>query len=280
MAKRYAGADFGDFFIVALIAALAILVVVAIVKSSGSTWISSGASKLSEMLEGFGTPNVTLKCPQGYKFFNDAAGASFCCKGEVNPYTHTCAATSADGICAFAPGTPDPRGGATLPLCGAVIDTANAEARESFCPPRLQNYATSGKCCASSTSVDGTDCSPLDLADKNMYCVISGAPKAGEKLCANLKMEALGTCPTGLRKVGYELGERERARYGVETDGVVMPVCLGVDAVCIPDEAITELNKKGIFGDKNIATWKYSCSGYNTAVVRRDTTVAMDNTYV
>jgi hypothetical protein len=275
------GFDVGDVLIPALIMGLVILLLVAVIKSSRSTLLSNGVSKISEMLEGFNTtPNVTLKCPQDFTFFNDAAGASFCCKGEVNPYSHTCTAQGSNTMCAFAPNAPDPRGGGgILPLCGAVIDATNATARANFCPSRLQNYASQGKCCASATSVDGTDCSPLDLADKNMYCVIADA-KPGEQLCANLKMAEVGVCPAGLRKIGYELGERERARYGAATDGVIAPVCLGIDAVCIPDEAITELKKKGIYGDKDIAKWKYSCSGYNTTVVRRDTTVEMDNTYV
>jgi hypothetical protein len=235
--------------------------------------------------EGFAAAPVqtSLGCPAGYTFFNDSHGASFCCKGKVNPYSHTCEATAPNTMCAFQPKMKDPRGSGlpTLPLCAAIVDQVNRSAAETFCPRALSNYATVGKCCASGTDAEGRDCSPLDLADKQRYCVI-GTPAAGERSCANMRLAELGACPTGLQKITYALGEREARRYGPAVIGTEIPVCFGMDATCIPDEAITELQKQGIYRDKtNLRNWAYSSSGYKRLYVDRDLTGdEIDRTYV
>ncbi len=58
--------------------------------------------------EGFASSMLRCPTPE-YTFFNDSAGASFCCRGRVNPYTHQCGAVAEDDLCAFVTNTSDPR---------------------------------------------------------------------------------------------------------------------------------------------------------------------------
>ena len=273
-----------DYFTPALIAVVIFVVVFYILRRNDASPLAKGISWIANALEGFANAPVTtaVKCPTGFKFYNDATGRSMCCDGEINRYTHTCTPRSRGGICAFEPKVPDPRGPGfpTLPLCGAVVERVNFSNANSFCPRSLPNYATKGKCCASSTDMNGEDCSVLDLADKARYCVIKDA-RPGEPRCMNLKMADDSFCPTGMNKIVYPLGERERSRYGPAVDNTVIPVCTKLDATCIPDNVVKMLQAQGIYKDKkDLATWKYSCSGYDRIVNQRDLTAKMDNSYV
>lgn len=267
----------------AIIAVAIMLIVIYIVRRAGNSPVQSAFAWLSDKIEGFSaTPTTALKCPVGYKFFNDAAGGSFCCGGSVNRYSHTCEAAAPGRLCAFQPNTPDPRGAGLpkLPLCSAMMDQMNDSAQANFCPRDLPNYATKGKCCATSTDADGEDCSPLDLAIKTRYCVVKD-PKTGEQLCGNMKIAEMGTCPVGMSRMTYKLGEKEGRAYGAGAIGQAMPVCFSMDASCMPDEAIKEVQKKGIFKDKtNLANWRYACSGYKRRFIDKDMTGQMDMNYV
>ena len=273
-----------DFITPALIAVGIFLVVFYILRRNDANPLAKAITWVANAVEGFASGPVTtaVKCPIGFKFYNDATGRSMCCDGEINRYTHTCTPRTKGGICSFEPNVADPRGPGfpTLPLCGAVVERVNTTTANSFCPQNLPNYATKGKCCASSTDMNGEDCSPLDLADKGRFCVIKDV-RAGEPNCVNLKMADDASCPRGMNKVSYPLGERERRRYGPAVDGTVIPVCTKLDATCIPDSVVVALQKRGIYKDKkDLATWKYSCSGYDRVVNQRDLTAAMDNSYV
>lgn len=264
-------------------ALLLFLILYFILKRNDSSPLSKAIAWFSDKLEGFVsvTPSTAIKCPSGYKFFNDKSGASFCCAGKVNPYTHTCEAPAPGGLCAFQPNVQDPRGVGlpVVPLCSTTSEKMDETAAANFCPSGLPNYASKGKCCASATGVDGEDCSPLDLARKDGYCVIN-SPKPGEQSCTAMKMLEMGSCPSGTTRASYTLGNKERSRYGPSADGLQIPICFSMEGVCIPDEVIQKVQASGIYKDKNVDNWKYSCSGYKKIFVSKQIPSTMDMTYV
>lgn len=264
-----------------LTAIAVVLLVIYIVSRTESSPIAHFMQWISTHVEGFSSPVLdTPKCPIGYKFFNDAKGDSFCCGGQINPYSHTCLAKGIDSICAFKPNVPNPNGSGTLPLCSKLIRSNHATSQASNCPESLPNYANVGKCCYNPSDLDGNDCSKSDNADFSKYCKTSGPLQPGEQQCSALRMSEQAFCPTGLSKIKYTLGQRESAKYGKDATGINIPVCFGMDQTCIPDNVVSELQKYGIYGDKTSESWKYACSGWEKINVQRDLTGNMDSTYV
>ena len=215
--------------------------------------------------EGFQAPILTTpKCPSGYKFFNDKLGESFCCNGRINPYTHTCEAKGDTDLCAFKAQVKDPRNpSALLPYCNELITTQAVTAQNNFCPTSLPNYATIGKCCLSSTDLDGVNCNDFDTAHKKNYCIVTGAVAAGEQLCSALQRDEATMCPANLEKVEYTLGQKETTKYGNQVAGLKIPVCFTPESSCIADNVLSYAQEKGAWTDKNVATWKYSCVNWD-----------------
>ena len=232
--------------------------------------------------EGFQAPILTTpKCPSGYKFFNDKLGESFCCNGKINPFTHTCEAKGASDICAFKAQAQDPRNpAAKLPYCNDLIATQAATAQNNFCPGSLPNYATVGKCCLSSTDLDGVDCNEFDNAHKKNYCIVKGEVKVGEQLCSALQRDEATMCPANLVKVDYKLGAKEASKYGNKVAGLKIPVCFTPESSCIADNVLSYAQSQGAWTDKNEATWKYSCVNWDKVNVQRDLTGVSDTNYV
>lgn len=258
-----------------------VLLVIYIVSRTESSPIAKAMQWISTQVEGFEDPVLdTPICPLGFKFFNDSKGESFCCGGQINPYSHTCLSKAKDTLCAFKPDVPNPNGSGTLPLCSSLIQNIHKEAQKTNCPEGLPNYANIGKCCYNYSDLDGRDCNKSDNADVSKYCKIKGPLQPGEQLCSALRMSEKAACPSGLSKINYTLGERESTKYGMGANGVNIPVCFGMDQTCIPDNVVSELQKTGIYGDKNQDSWKYACSGWEKINVRRDLTGNMDSTYI
>jgi len=342
-----------------------LLVVVFIVMSKG------GLRSFLGGVEGFSAPPIpeSPQCPIGYKFFNDEQGASFCCRGSVNPYTHQCEAKVGEGrmetpykeylnqdsgggdiacyfdgrsvdfcknacdndpkcksynnihrggrqegcchkyisspispfpgggvdlyvkqekrfvpdnsLCAFEPNHADPRDPKkTLPLCSTLIENTHAK-NQAACPGNLPNYAMIGKCCQHNPDMDGFDCIASDNADTNKYCKIKGPLKPGERLCAEVDMLDSAVCPTQIpQKISYMTGSKEATAYGANAAGVSVPVCFGMNDVCIPDSAISYFQKEnGLYKDKNISNWSYSCSGWSNVNVNKDQATKMNTSY-
>lgn len=267
-----------------LYAALVVaLILVFVLSRKESSPFAKGAQWMSNLTEGFSVRVLqTPQCPFGYKFFNDARGDSFCCAGSVNPYSHRCTDTRVQGLCAFKPGQPDPRDPKrTLVLCSDLISSTARKDSSNFCPSSLPNFADIGKCCLTSPDMDGRDCSEVDNKDFKRYCRVSGTLLPGEQSCANLRLFDQTTCPKGLVKLSYPFGDREVAKYGQNAKNLQMPVCFGMDAVCMPDKAIQEVQRHGVFADKkDLASWKYACSGYEKRVIRRDMTGQYNEAYL
>jgi len=238
--------------------------------------------ELWKTLEGFQAPVVTTpQCPNGYKFFNDSGGESFCCKGTINPYTHACTATGTNDLCAFAPGTPDPRKpGSELSLCSKMIVQLHKANQDALCPASLPHYASKGKCCFSGTDLDGNDCVDYDNKDKGRYCILNGTPAAGEQLCSALKRDEVAVCPAGLQKTTYALGSKEVAKYGNKVNGLKIPVCFNPASSCIPESAIPYAQGQGAWADKNPATWAYACANWTKVNIDHDTTGKYDTNYL
>ena len=259
-------------------------VVLTIVLRDDKSFISKFAQMISRNIEGFATQPVmdSPRCPINYKFFNDRRGDSFCCRGSVNPYTHTCEVADEQALCAFRPNMPDPRNKhRILPVCASIITTNHVE-QQASCPGSLPNYASVGKCCLNNPDLDGLDCMPTDNKDFKKYCKLAGPLKPGEQLCSAINMTASITCPAEVPQiVWYKTGKREADAYGAKADNLMVPTCFGMNQVCIPDTAIEYYQKNnGLFKDKDIPTWAYSCSGWNTVNVTKDSTVQLDDTYI
>jgi hypothetical protein len=236
--------------------------------------------------EGFAS--TILQCPAGYRFMNGANGDSFCCRGTIDTYTHKCVSHKTpedNNLCAFAR-TADPMDSKQLlPLCSSLIETIATTGAANNCPAALPHFVTNGmgvdKCCRTASD-NLIDCSAADLKDKEGgYCIAKGAVEKGEKSCDELRMLEGAECPNGagFAKIMYPLGTREESAYGEKAKGRKVPVCTRVNDTCIPDAAITYLQGKGVFTDKNVNTWKWACGVWDRVVKRGDQTVQMVSTY-
>jgi hypothetical protein len=261
-------------------------IVLMIVLRDDKSFVSKIAQMISRNIEGF-APTPVLEnpqCPANYKFFTDRRGDSFCCAGSINRYTHRCEVGDAQGLCAFRPNMQDPRNRhRILPLCSSLI-AKNHTTQQRECPVSLPNYASVGKCCLNNPDFDGTDCIPSDNKDKKNYCKLQGPLAPGEQLCSQMNMmtSASMTCPKEIPQVVmYKTGAAEVAAYGSRAGNLPVPTCFGMNQVCIPDAAIQYYQKaNGLYKDKSIPTWKYSCSGWTTTNVTKDMTVKMDRSYL
>ena len=259
--------------------------VLAIVLREDNSLITKFVQMINRNIEGFAPTPVldSPRCPdKSYTFFTDKGGDSFCCRGRINPFTHTCEAADEFSLCAFRPGMTDPRNrNRILPLCSSMIKE-NHTIQQASCPGSLPNYASIGKCCLNNPDIDDYDCMPSDNKDFKKYCKLSGPLLPGEQLCSNVGMLETAKCPPQIPDmIRYTTGEREAAAYGAAANGVTVPVCLGMDNICIPDSAISNLQSTvGLYKDKNIDKWAYSCSGWKTVNVDKDMTVSMDKSYI
>jgi hypothetical protein len=261
-------------------------IVLAIVLRDDKSLISKFAQMISQNIEGFASQPVleSPRCPVNFNFFNDRRGDSFCCRGAINPYTHTCEAADEQALCAFRPNMPDPRNRhRTLPLCSSTI-TTNHTTQQQACPASLPNYASIGKCCLNNPDLDDYDCMPSDNMDKQKYCKLKGPLAPGEQLCSQINMmkSATSSCPAQIPQViMYKTGAAEVAAYGDKAGNLSIPTCFGMNEVCIPDNVIEYYQKNnGLYRDKNIPKWAYSCSGWSTVNVKKDMTINMDESYL
>lgn len=257
-----------------------------IVLRDDKSLVSKFAQMISRNIEGF-APGPVLespRCPPNYTFFTDRVGDSFCCADSINPYTHRCEVGDDNGLCSFRPDMPDPRNRhKILPLCSSLITEHHASQQEA-CPASLPNYASIGKCCLNNPDLDDYDCDPADNKDKSKYCKLNGPLAEGEQLCSALNMmtAAASSCPKEIPQVVmYKTGAAEANAYGSAASGLTVPTCFGMNTVCIPDNVIDYYQKNnGLYKDKDIPTWGYSCSGWSTVNVKKDQTVKMDNSYI
>ena len=274
-------AAFNFMPMIVIIAVLAVVGYLALRPDSSP--IAKGVQWISSQIEGFTAPILdTPKCPDGYRFFNDDIGESFCCKGNINPYTHRCESKDKNSLCSFKEGVKDPRkrDGSVLPSCNSMISRNHSDNQNKLCPGSKPNYASIGKCCTMNSDMDGYDCSDYDNADTSRYCVLGEPKKAGERRCSDLQMSEGVKCPDGMNISWYGLGQREAKKYGASANNTWLPVCMSIDHTCIPDSVLSHVQQtRGLYTDKKAEEWKYSCSGYNKRYVERDFTAQLDNSY-
>jgi hypothetical protein len=252
-----------------IVSLLVILVVIHIVTSK-----QNPIKQLISSIEGFQAPVVTsAQCPTGYKFFNDRDGASFCCNGKVDPFKHTCKPKDSNGLCSFIPTD-------GVPLCSSMIVDQHKTNQDALCPTSLPHYASKGKCCFSGTDLDGYDCVDYDNKNPSLYCVLNGTLKAGEQQCSVLQLTEKSSCPSGLQKISYTLGEKEAKKYGSVVSGMKIPVCFNPTGSCIPNNAVSYAQSKGAWTDKNPATWAYACTNWEKVNIDRDIVSGLETSYV
>jgi hypothetical protein len=216
--------------------------------------------------EGFASKVVaTPKCPNGARFFNDAKGDSFCCRGQVDAYKHTCSGTGYTDLCAHKSDVRDPRDHSrTLVECSTLIEREHSEDQSKFCPASLPHYGSIGKCCQSGTDMDNKDCIAYDNKDPKRYCKIRGPLAAGEQLCSDVMLYETTKCPTGLERILFTPTGQNARR---------LPACFSVQRNCVPDNVITQAKTDSIGSLKDVPNnWEYSCSQYDKVYVRRDMT--------
>jgi hypothetical protein len=220
----------------------------------------------SLVVEGFAAKIVaTPKCPAGARFFNDAKGDSFCCRGSVDPFKHTCSSTGMFDLCAHKADVPDPRNPAkTLIECASLIEREHQNDQSSFCPSSLPHYGSIGKCCQSGTDMDNNDCISYDNKDPKRYCKLRGPLGPGEQLCSDVKLYETTKCPSGLERISYmPTGQNSRR----------LPACFSIQRNCVPDNVIQAAKAEGIGNLKDVpANWEFSCGQYEKVYVRRDLT--------
>jgi hypothetical protein len=226
----------------------------------------SGVRQIFRIQEGFLEKVVaTPKCPTGARFFNDAKGDSFCCRGTLNPYTHTCSGTGTNDVCAHRSGVPDPRNpGRVLPECASLIEREHRDDQRTFCPNALPHYGSIGKCCMSGTDMDNKDCIKYDNQDPKRYCKLRGPLAAGEQLCSDIKLAETTKCPNGLEQILFTPSGQNARR---------LPACFSIQRNCIPNNVIQQAKTDSIGTLKDVpANWEYSCDQYEKVYIRRDLT--------
>lgn len=236
--------------------------------------------------EGFQNVSALIRCPPGYTFFNGPDGASLCCKGSVNPYTHTCEGADSvkTNLCAFTTSTPDPRPafkGTVLRSCQEITQTQLTNIKGT-CPSSLPHFApkddANQMCCKNPVELAGESgfaCSSADLKDTTQYCIVDGkgTPTVNatdgkmEKLCSEGTLVETTTCPKDslgrqvFQGVNYILGAREAQHYDIaDLEGLAIPTCFRLNEVCIPEEAIAYAQRRGAFTEFDANTWEYSCA--------------------
>ena len=153
-----------------------LLFVLYLVTYNGPSPIVSLFQWISNNVEGFEVVQSNAPhCPTNYRFFNDTQGESMCCKGKVDPYTHTCLSNAEMDLCAFIPGIKDHRkiNGGPLPVCKDITQKIAEQMEKDHCPKSLPNHAASGKCCKNPSDSLSGDCMSHDLADPNASCLIA-----------------------------------------------------------------------------------------------------------
>ena len=205
--------------------------------------LTSVWSAVRPTTEGFADKVVaTPKGPNGARFFNDAKGDSFCCRGQVDAYKHTCMATGYTDLCAHKSGVRDPRDPSrTLVECASLIEREHNEDQSKFCPKSLPHYGSVGKCCQSGTDIDNKDCIAYDNKDPKRYvskeeykCPMSRVLKDEIQIAYVHQMQMQMEC-TGIdeceyvefrfKQVNYTEWERstdKKGCFGVYDDGRVV----------------------------------------------------------
>ena len=240
------------------------------------------------MREGF----VTQTCPSSYRFFNDKAGNSLCCRGTYSANGHTCSGTNKDDVCAFVRGVRDPRTpGRTLRTCDDIAnDLANSGAGK-YCASNMPNYITPGNspnskknggCSISPAEGDGSwfPRQPGSNQSATPYCFISGASSIYDRMqddttfqnpsCETVKLQETVQCPANM-SVKYDKGQLYVHcmvnNYKYDPKNNVPPFCWPDEVVALlPDKTGTPL---GLEKAKNNCI---SCSYYKKRFLDKDTT--------
>ena len=203
-------------------------------------------------------------CPTGYTNFNDVYGNYLCCAStQVDPYSHSCSAKGADGVCAMAPGIEDTRNVSGdvrhYPLCQSIARQQQAQMSGKLCPRRYPNYApvpggAVHKCCAGPLSPSGTDCTSTQLCTSlSAGQTVFNTPTSCEK---ELLLEKL-QCPPGTNLVPNMKGTSSK------TKDITMPICVGLAGNCFPRDVLVKFREAGFLLDIDIDKNVLNCDIFN-----------------
>jgi hypothetical protein len=144
------------------------------------------------------------------------------------------------------------------PVCQEIAAQMQQAASGKLCPRKYRNHALQApgmyKCCGGPLSAGGTDCAG------GAFCTglvggqtIFNTPSSCEKELLLEKIE----CPPGTTLVESMKGSSPR------TNGLNMPVCVGVQGNCMPQESLEKLRQVGLFNDINLEKNILNCKVYN-----------------
>jgi len=190
-----------------------------------------------KLSEGFSTQSVsTTQCPSGFTMYM-YDGTAYCCNGTINTDAYTVAKScvlpvmnSGVGFCTLGASS-------KVPNCGNLLNTILTQQSTSVCPPSKPNYAMSNRCCQSSTTSDGTDCSSKTLGT---FCNVEAASELFRTStdCNYLRMKETDTCPPNSSKVDVQI-----------TSGVLSGMniygCSNQSKTCYTDSVISALHRLG-----------------------------------
>ena len=191
-----------------LVAALLLFVVVVLFR------VMFGAPLVRRVMESFvgNSPssllNVSTECPSGSQMYI-YDGVVYCCNGTVNPDADTversCKPLLFGGppqkiFCTLGPSRE------SIPNCLELRTGLLQAEGEKYCPPSKPNFCTGpagGRCCASATNSDATDCvdtSPGSFCDVKPGLKSELADTTMQSCQFQKAAEAAPACPDGYHK--------------------------------------------------------------------------------
>lgn len=142
---------------------------------------------------------VVTACPDSYTSYM-YEGSAYCCRGKVNTDSATLKGscvppiTNMEGaLCTLGASK------AEAPNCSKLLGRLLAEKSAALCPPSKPNFCSANKCCASTTTANGSDCSDPTAPS----CKVGDPTKvfaAGNNDCTYQRMKEHDTCPPTFSK--------------------------------------------------------------------------------
>ena len=184
-------------------------------------------------------------CPTGFKeYIFGGDKKTYCCRGTVNADATTVQGSCKRAIekmensfCTLGASSVD------APNCSEFVHAMLREKGTSFCPASKPNYSFANRCCSSSVTSDGSDCSDTKAGS---FCTVGEAAdlfktdKGGSGDCAYQRMKESDTCPPDYSKSDTQYTSGPLAGLSVYS-------CFdNISKTCFTQNIVGELKKKGV----------------------------------
>jgi len=184
-------------------------------------------------------------CPTGFKeYIYGGDKKTYCCRGTVNADAATVQGSCKRAIekmensfCTLGASS------IKVPNCSDFVHAMLKEKGTSFCPASKPNYSFANRCCASSVTSDGSDCSDTKAGS---FCTVGHSTdlfktdKGGSGDCAYQRMKESDTCPPDYSKTDTQYTSGPLAGLSVYS-------CFdNISKTCFTQNIVGELKKKGV----------------------------------